>query len=511
MLKLDQGVSGLGTRCSTSTPARAICEPRSSSRTRRSTWSSTSRCSTSRADRRGADRGRAVQEPERPAAHEPLGAGRHHVDHDQVLGGPHGQTYFGCHFPADPGVRGAHRGRGAEGRAAARARGVIGRAAVDFAAVGGRRRLASSALEINLRCGGTTHPLFALTSLTDGVYDPFAGEWRTRYGDIKHYVATDHLDSAAYARSRPTICSTSSRAGLGWDAEREVGVVLHMVSAIAVADRRADRDRRHARRSPAALLRRESSRRHRRRARLDPALAQEYEPSPRRRCDRRRPCCSSGSCRRACLTASTPRCVCRARRRGRRGSRAWPSGGSPVLSAPSTCSSIARPCRCGLRHPGESTATSATTRSPSSSSGYPRSSSTRATSRSAPRTRVAWIGGRSVLPPRATRRGSGHARLEPMGGSRALSRSVSSSLEPLLSGAGPVGGDGGRSYSRPKPHLKDGSVYAGYEGTRGRGVPQSRWQLPRRPSPMFPSSSSRAPRPFPAVAVGKHRGMSPRP
>ena len=22
--------------------------------------------------------------------------------HDQVLGGPHGQTYFGCHFPADP-------------------------------------------------------------------------------------------------------------------------------------------------------------------------------------------------------------------------------------------------------------------------------------------------------------------------------------------------------------------------------------------------------------------------
>ena len=21
--------------------------------------------------------------------------------HDQVLGGPHGQTYFGCHFPAD--------------------------------------------------------------------------------------------------------------------------------------------------------------------------------------------------------------------------------------------------------------------------------------------------------------------------------------------------------------------------------------------------------------------------
>ena len=94
------------------------------------------------------------------------------------------------------------------------------------------------ALEINLRCGGTTHPLFALTSLTDGVYDPLAGEWRTRFGDIKHYAATDHLDSPAYQSLTPDdLLDVVAEKGLGWDGEREVGVVLHMVSAIAVAGR----------------------------------------------------------------------------------------------------------------------------------------------------------------------------------------------------------------------------------------------------------------------------------
>ena len=56
------------------------------------------------------------------------------------------------------------------------------------------------ALEINLRCGGTTHPLFALTAFTDGVYEPLSGEYRNRKGDIKHYAATDHLDSPHIGR-----------------------------------------------------------------------------------------------------------------------------------------------------------------------------------------------------------------------------------------------------------------------------------------------------------------------
>jgi hypothetical protein len=158
--------------------------------------------------------------------------------HDQVLGGAHGQTYFGCHFPADSSyapliASEAHK----VGRRLAR-EGVIGRAAVDFATVRRDGAWEPYALEINLRCGGTTHPLFALTSLTDGVYDPLAGEWRTRYGDVKHYAATDHLDSPAYQSLTPDdLLDVVAEKGLGWDADREVGVVLHMVSAIAVAGR----------------------------------------------------------------------------------------------------------------------------------------------------------------------------------------------------------------------------------------------------------------------------------
>jgi hypothetical protein len=158
--------------------------------------------------------------------------------HDQVLGGPHGQTYFGCRFPADP----AYAQRVAfealkVGRRLAR-EGAIGRAAIDFVGVEEAGEWQPYALEINLRCGGTTHPFFALQALTDGVYDPLAGEYRTRLGDIKHYVATDHLDAAGYATLTPDdLLDVVAERGLGWDGEQETGIVLHMVSALAVAGR----------------------------------------------------------------------------------------------------------------------------------------------------------------------------------------------------------------------------------------------------------------------------------
>jgi hypothetical protein len=158
--------------------------------------------------------------------------------HDQVLGGPHGQTYFGCHFPADQAYAAQLAAEGLKiGRRLAR-EGVLGRASVDFATIRAEEGWRSYALEINLRCGGTTHPLFALTSLTDGVYDPLAGEWRTRLGDLKHYAATDHLDSPAYRSLTPDdLLDVVAERDLGWDDDREAGVVLHMVSALAVAGR----------------------------------------------------------------------------------------------------------------------------------------------------------------------------------------------------------------------------------------------------------------------------------
>ena len=158
--------------------------------------------------------------------------------HDQVLGGPHGQTYFGCHFPADQEYAERIAAEGLKvGRRLVR-EGVIGRAGVDFVAVKGEDGWRPYALEINLRCGGTTHPFFALQALTDGVYDPLAGEYRTRMGALKSYAATDHLDSPAYESLTPDdLLDVVAERGLGWDSENETGVVLHMVSAIAVAGR----------------------------------------------------------------------------------------------------------------------------------------------------------------------------------------------------------------------------------------------------------------------------------
>ena len=158
--------------------------------------------------------------------------------HDQILGGPHGQTYFGCHFPADEEYADRIAAQALKvGRRLVR-EGVIGRASVDFVAVREAEEWRPYAVEINLRCGGTTHPLFALTALTDGAYDPLAVEYRTRLGELKHYAATDHLDSPAYRSLTPDdLLDVIAERRLGWDTESETGVVLHMISALAVAGR----------------------------------------------------------------------------------------------------------------------------------------------------------------------------------------------------------------------------------------------------------------------------------
>jgi hypothetical protein len=158
--------------------------------------------------------------------------------HDQVLGGPHGQTYFGCHFPADGEYAALIASEGLKvGRRLAR-EGVIGRCAVDFVTVRREGAWRPYALEINLRSGGTTHPFFVLQTLTDGAYDPLAGEYRTRLGDLKRYAATDHLEGPGYSSLTPDdLLDLVAERSVGWDAEREEGVALHMVSALAVAGR----------------------------------------------------------------------------------------------------------------------------------------------------------------------------------------------------------------------------------------------------------------------------------
>ena len=158
--------------------------------------------------------------------------------HDQILGGPTGQSYLGCRFPAHPDYAASITEQARSIGCELARRGVIGRFAVDFVTVrdadGGWDPYA---VEINLRNGGTTHPSITLAALCDGSYDEDACELRSG-GVAKHYVATDHLERPEYACLTPDdVLDLVEPEGLGWDCERETGIAFHLLSAVAVAGR----------------------------------------------------------------------------------------------------------------------------------------------------------------------------------------------------------------------------------------------------------------------------------
>ena len=68
-------------------------------------------------DRRGADRGRGLPQPERAAADQPVGPGRHPLHPRPGARRPARPDVLRLPLPRRPGVRAAGRGRGAEGRA----------------------------------------------------------------------------------------------------------------------------------------------------------------------------------------------------------------------------------------------------------------------------------------------------------------------------------------------------------------------------------------------------------
>jgi len=160
--------------------------------------------------------------------------------HEQVLGGESAQVYLGCRFPADPGYapRLASYAQAVGGRLARL--GALGRFSVDFVAAGDRDgdwRL--YALEVNLRKGGTTHPYSALRNLVPGAYVPADGRWvTTADGSPRAYSATDNLVDPAW-RGLPAADAIHAvdRAGLRFDHRTRTGVVLHMLSGLAIDGR----------------------------------------------------------------------------------------------------------------------------------------------------------------------------------------------------------------------------------------------------------------------------------
>ena len=158
--------------------------------------------------------------------------------HEQELGGEDGQVYVGCRFPADPAYAPELAAHGRRlGEALARV-GALGRFALDFAAVGNGDAWRVVALEINLRKGGTTHPYACLRNLVPGRYDAGAGVWRADAGGTRAYAATDNVVDPAWTGLAPAeVIRRVREAGLQFDPVRGTGVVLLMLSGLAIDGR----------------------------------------------------------------------------------------------------------------------------------------------------------------------------------------------------------------------------------------------------------------------------------
>jgi hypothetical protein len=164
----------------------------------------------------------------------PLGKVELLSTHDQLLGGPTGQSYLGCVFPADTAYAPLITREAAKvGRRLAE-EGVIGRFALDFVVVRAKDGTWQPyAIEINLRKGGTTHPFLTLQFLTDGTYDTETGIFTAPNGQQKFFVASDHVESPRYRTLTPDdLFDIVVRHNLHFDQTRQTGVVFHMMSAL---------------------------------------------------------------------------------------------------------------------------------------------------------------------------------------------------------------------------------------------------------------------------------------
>jgi len=154
--------------------------------------------------------------------------------HDQILGGPSGQIFQACTFPADPAYALEIQALARRVGAVLRAKGVLGRFGVDFVSVPRGDAWEHHAIEINLRKGGTTHTFQLLQFLTQGRYDAQRAEFLTPGGETRCYYATDNVVNPTYRRLTPEdLFEVADRRGLRYDPAALCGVTFGLVGALS--------------------------------------------------------------------------------------------------------------------------------------------------------------------------------------------------------------------------------------------------------------------------------------
>jgi PGM1 C-terminal domain/ATP-grasp domain len=151
--------------------------------------------------------------------------------HDQILGGPGGQVYLGCRFPAQTAYRLPIQHAAERVTQILAAEGVVGGFGIDFFVVPG----ADPGIwlcEINLRLGGTTHPFWMARLVTDGWYDTSTGQL-VAGGRAKYYTASDNVESPKLVGLEPVeVIRRLTASGLAYDHSTRTGTTLHLLGAL---------------------------------------------------------------------------------------------------------------------------------------------------------------------------------------------------------------------------------------------------------------------------------------
>ena len=168
----------------------------------------------------------------------PLGEVEILSTHDQELGGPDGQIFLGCTFPAHSDYRLAIQDMGQRIGQELAAQGALERYGVDFIAVpndvDGVKTWDLHAIEINLRKGGTTHPMMAMKMLTEGSFNPQDGLFYTKQEQVRYYRATDNLQKPSYRGLLPSdLMDIIVSKRLHFNSISGVGAAFHLMGCLS--------------------------------------------------------------------------------------------------------------------------------------------------------------------------------------------------------------------------------------------------------------------------------------
>lgn len=169
--------------------------------------------------------------------------------HEQELGGSSTLEYIGCSLPARSEYVQCLHGLGMKiGRELADL-GAVGPMSIDFIAVPKNdesvRKLSSGtihtqggfdlyAVEINMRRGGTTHPLHATSFLTGGHYDAVSGTFRIPSGQELCYVSFSNIAPPEAKGLCPNdIIDIVTEFGLHYNSTLCSGVIFHTMGALS--------------------------------------------------------------------------------------------------------------------------------------------------------------------------------------------------------------------------------------------------------------------------------------